>query len=1237
MSEPMPENVPIFEKLCDAFRHRLGWLLFRMGSARVLALGAGLFAILALLDWQFHFQSPVRIVAFAGFLLAIGIAVWSMLVEPLRKKWSNQEILGYLDNVLPQSQGLLLDYYELASSTDQIQETETELGRQLVAQSAANAASLASQVSVGQALDKRKANSWLVVVLCFGFLLVLTRVTFPSHLKIGAERFFNPLSNTRWPHCTDIVIAQPENGWTVPQLESFDVNATVTGDVPAQVTLAYRSGEAGYWIRERLDVANKNGVHTVNYAFPEVREPIEFYLEGGDYTSDRFEVAIIRRPYLKSITAHYAYPSYAGVPNTTRNSGQISGLEGTEVTLDMECSIPLQKAVLVLELDENKDQTPERVGLALQSKTRLRHTLLLRSNGRYTVELYDENGYREPKPEVYEIRVTPDDPPEVELLSPGRDLVETRNASIDVAFQASDKLGLKQVQFLYQIDDDPQEHLLSDHHTGPIAQTGNNSHARFTWQLQKMGDDLPDDGKLSFFIRVQDNNPTGRGVRQSKPASIRLVKPSEFHLDAIERAKLLEEEARIAWRNQLHAWQLGGEWLQSGTGEQDDELWINMQTAQEKSFQATSQIQFHLETLSEKYERNHMSRDFMSGRLSVIAQLLTRLQTQEQAAIKSAFEKARPKIATEAEPNRLKATRTLAMQLSQNQQKMAVLVLERMLRKLYDWRDLQNCTITTKLLYEQQDEVCKRTTSLAPKTIAKEIEDLADEDQEQLLTLGKQQRAIFDTETGLENQLTYLTYKAERQQRNSIRVPLQAAWGNLRNQRVNDYLKRAADLIANNQPAQILKDQTAAIRALRLVEEGLLVAGQKVDADEPLTLTMTPSEEKQFDPDLIKPDQTAEVKPNQTPTEVDPVSPSAELTELPEGTDPLSAGVRRMIELQDNVLARTRYLSKNNSPAEMPRFIKLKVRRLTQRQEMVLAQTEKTIEEAKKLKNQPAVDLLQVLQVELNDVRTLLVESQVNPVTQQIQSDAIETMRNLLQYLAMEKAALDVAAENKRLGGKDAFGRPYVLQEQNLLVAVKLLLELNHARQWLSDALRKLDRFKQHPAKDETLRKLEQLNRTRASNSIATSATLINNVDSRIGSLSEDAKLALRNIGVDKIGALPLASTVDPIAKAEITKDQLVGLNEANQTLLETIQSLRDLLEERVKPAPDPIAEEKPAAITPEEFAKLTSREHLAEKIKNDADLPPKLKQLMLQSLEQQFPEKYRDLLKAYYGSFVKP
>ena len=61
-----------------------------------------------------------------------------------------------------------------------------------------------------------------------------------------------------------------------------------------------------------------------------------------------------------------------------------------------------------------------------------------------------------------------------------------------------------------------------------------------------------------------------------------------------------------------------------------------------------------------------------------------------------------------------------------------------------------------------------------------------------------------------------------------------------------------------------------------------------------------------------------------------------------------------MIELQDNVLARTRYLSLNSVEAEMPRFVKLKLLRLYQRQVLTLAESKTAIDEAIQQKNQPA-------------------------------------------------------------------------------------------------------------------------------------------------------------------------------------------------------------------------------------------------------------------------------------------
>src|SRR5262249_13967580 len=161
-----------------------------------------------------------------------------------------------------------------------------------------------------------------------------------------------------------------------------------------------------------------------------------------------------QRPYLQKIVAHYSFPIYAGIPDRTQVGGQLFGLEGTQVRLVLESSMALDKVVLVL-TPEDANAPGQRIEPAPLSDTTFEHTFLLERNARYSVELYEKNGYREARPESYEIRVTPDDPPEIELLAPGKDLVQTRQASVEVAFRARDRLGLAKVEFLYQVDDNP--------------------------------------------------------------------------------------------------------------------------------------------------------------------------------------------------------------------------------------------------------------------------------------------------------------------------------------------------------------------------------------------------------------------------------------------------------------------------------------------------------------------------------------------------------------------------------------------------------------------------------------------------------------------------------------------------------------------------------------------------------------------------------------------------------------
>lgn len=1256
----MPSQpVEQLNRLCQGFRRKMRTLLGLSAAARMACLAILLFAGVALVDWRWHLPTAARLEFLAIWLVSLAAMAWWCWLLPLRRRWTNNEVLAWLDARFPEGESHLVEMYELAQ-LDDAGEFETDRSRQLAESSLSELPQAVSNVTLSEAFAHGSTNRGLMAAGALVLVLVACTAVAPNYVAIGGQRFFNPFSTVRWPHRTMIAVAEPANGWTVPQLESFTVAAKLSGEVPVQVTLAYRTPSSPGWIRQRLPVADA----AVMYTFPEVREPVEFTLAGGDYETDLFEVAVIHRPYLKQITAHYHYPSYLGLADRTVTGGQLNGIEGTTVRLEFESSMPLDSALVEItasapQRGEREAPESERRKLERRSDTHFETTLMLTANGQYSVELYEANGYREARPEIYEIRVTPDELPEIELHLPGQDLVETSQATIDVAFTARDQLGLAKVEFYYQIDDrDPR--ALSTRMTGPVPQSGSDVSVRFPWRLKQL--ELPEVGTLRYFVRVQDNNPTGRGVRQSATRQVKLVKPSEFHLEALEQAKLLEEEARIAWRNQLQSWHVGGEWLSAPGSGLEDPVWNEMQEAQEKSFRAAEQMKRHLQLLTDKYERNDMARDFMAGRLSVIAELTNRLVEQEHGKIRNGLDQARPKTDASAAPEQLRLLRQASLQSMTSQQKMAVLMLERMLRKLYDWRDLQTSAVTTKLLREQQTDVQTLTEEVAPKTIAKEIEDLSDDDQERLLTLGKQQRAIFDAETGLETQLTYLMYKAERQQRKSILDPLQAAFGNLRNNRVNHHLKRAAEMIENNQPSQIIDNQRAAVRALNVVEAGLLLAGQTVDDDEPLTLAMIPSNESQFDPDLIKPSDVAQKPPEDSEpiTSESPVVSSNELPVLPEGSDALSATIRLAVELEDNTLGRTRYLEENRTPAEMPRFVQLKLLRLTERQSAALeglagaiklAETELETpgsEENPDAANVPSVDvarqaarhrqmlplLAEARQHFLQSAR-LLEKQQTDGNVQQVQADAIAGLEDLLQQIAFLKSVDEGISENVRLGGVDAFGRPYVVQGVNLTVLVDVLDELGFARCRQAIVLRHLGRFQKSPAAGEFAIGLDAEGRRRAQELQQGAAIQLQAVLDSAATLSPDVA-RLMQTPLKAIDVETLTNIARQISDPQQDEASTDAITVSQEQLADAIGVLRELLEERVAPEPTAVAGDPSKPDSAMQVSQFTSREELAELLKSQTNLSPEVRDRMVRALAREFPEKYRELLKAYFASFVE-
>ena len=263
---------------------------------------------------------------------------------------------------------------------------------------------------------------------------------------------------------------------------------------------------------------------------------------------------------------------------------------------------------------------------------------------------------------------------------------------------------------------------------------------------------------------------------------------------------------------------------------------------------------------------------------------------------------------------------------------------------------------------------------------------------------------------------------------------------------------------------------------------------------------------------------------------------------------------------------------------------------------------------------------------------TLLAARDVSPGTQQLQDDAMNTLRDLLQFIAFEKAVDESASEIKRRNGVDAFQRKFLLRDKDLDAVTAILLNASHAKLLQRDVARKLARFSNLTATNA----IESANRTRAAVAQKKGSLLIESIRAQAGVLSADAATRVREASLDALLAIKLPTDAEITAGGK-DKELAAAADDAAKALSTALQNLRDLLEERVQPKAETAAQikkEEPAHITAEKYAKANSREALIERLKDVESLPPAIRDTMIRALSKEFPEKYKQLLTAYFASF---
>lgn len=257
-------------------------------------------------------------------------------------------------------------------------------------------------------------------------------VSWPSNVRMTLEGFDDGV--LRWPLGDELTLA-----------------ATAAGAIPPGVAVEIEASDGRSRIRDMAQRGEQQFVLDYGPLDESFRLRLLIRRFGADETTDWFHVIGAVRPSIRSIQMEIIPPAYSGADRFALPPGQAAAelLRGSTVSLHAETNKPVRSATLRGSVRKDTPAT-------LVDNKNITATFEPAQSGQFHFELEDNEGLSDLRPITFALRLINDPPPKVKLTLPGAGDAVVPQAVIDLAIQAEDNLGIRDVSLVQQV-------RLSDH------------------------------------------------------------------------------------------------------------------------------------------------------------------------------------------------------------------------------------------------------------------------------------------------------------------------------------------------------------------------------------------------------------------------------------------------------------------------------------------------------------------------------------------------------------------------------------------------------------------------------------------------------------------------------------------------------------------------------------------------------------------------------------------------------
>ena len=618
---------PLLAHLAALRRRALG---LTISSALALGLAAGLMSVLlwVLLEAFFFFAPPWRTSLGILALLATGGALAFVLRRHLPVLLSQHRFALFVERRCTPLQQRLISALEL-SDADSAQHSPA-----LLAATSERAAQLLRTADPSQILDRRPLYAYLRLLGGAAAVALLCGALFGDELAQAAQRCAHPLTAYERPPRT-LITVQPGD-LEVIKGEDATLQVHFAGDKPRRARIVRRaSAEAPYQIEELV----VDRADSVTYTFPQIQRSFRYAIAVGDDRSPEYEVRVIEPPAVTRLRLHYQYPAYSQLPDRIEEEGgDIEGLPGTRVALEIATNKPLSKATLVLDdtlsIPAQFDAATARVAFQIERP------------GAYHIDLVDRKGATNRDPIRYAIQMRTDQKPVVAITDPGRDSDLPESLKVLLKAEASDDFSVEEIALVYRVNNGSEQRLalpISPQREVLISHIWDLSATNL--RLSSGRSLLPED-RIYYHLEALDNNQvSGPQKGQSRQYVLRFPSLYELYSEADqaqgEQLSSLEELAAEGQAHQEYIERVRRELLKSEelSWEQKKELEATLEAEAERT-RAVEELAAELEKTIDSIKTEGTGSEELLDKLDHIRELMGDIATPEMQQALADLQKA---------------------------------------------------------------------------------------------------------------------------------------------------------------------------------------------------------------------------------------------------------------------------------------------------------------------------------------------------------------------------------------------------------------------------------------------------------------------------------------------------------------------------------------------------------------------------------------------------------------------